>query len=377
MLVADPKRAVDSFASLSVEEWIQAAKRQFYDRRGRLPAPTFEQTHRATIARLRAALERAYGPDEWWRADMWEPRRDRRIPVREHEPLGNYRLRFAEIQPPWLREAIKWFFARALEQGVLAWTSLPGYRTYLGSYFSEFLLGAGIDHPRLVEDESELRGVALQFLSHLRGRRSRRGDGPLSRCERRAVPDRGSGVLPVHGRPPARGRQGAGRPALDRALGRPRPPVAGGRVRPQQESPQRPDRLHRSRGARLGSSATWTSSRCPRDQTKTVIVDGERREVAGRGDPQAMRAFLLEVLTGRRINEILLIDPEPLSPLPGIDAQQRQRPGGVRRQAALPPDKDRRRARHDPGRARGRQHHRRAAALAARAPGGDEPSLAA
>jgi integrase len=56
-----------------------------------------------------------------------------------------------------------------------------------------------------------------------------------------------------------------------------------------------------------------------RDQTKTVVVDGERREISGRGDPQAMRAFLLEVLTGRRINEILLIDPEPLIPLPGID----------------------------------------------------------
>jgi integrase len=58
-----------------------------------------------------------------------------------------------------------------------------------------------------------------------------------------------------------------------------------------------------------------------RDQTKTVVVDGERREVSGRGDPQAMRAFLLEVLTGRRINEILLMDPEPLIPLPGLDAQ--------------------------------------------------------
>ena len=34
---------------------------------------------------------------------------------------------------------------------MLAWTSLPGYRTYLGSYFSEFLLQAGIDHPRLVD----------------------------------------------------------------------------------------------------------------------------------------------------------------------------------------------------------------------------------
>ena len=55
-----------------------------------------------------------------------------------------------------------------------------------------------------------------------------------------------------------------------------------------------------------------------RDQTKTVVVDGEQREIAGRGDPQAMRAFLLAVLTGRRINEILLMDPEPLIPLPGL-----------------------------------------------------------
>jgi hypothetical protein len=59
----------------------------------------------------------------------------------------------------------------------------------------------------------------------------------------------------------------------------------------------------------------------PRDQAKTVVVDGEQREISGRGDPQAMRAFLLEVLTGRRINEILLIDPEPLIPLPGLNAE--------------------------------------------------------
>ena len=51
-----------------------------------------------------------------------------------------------------------------------------------------------------------------------------------------------------------------------------------------------------------------------------MVVGGERREISGRGDPQAMRAFLFEVLTGRQINEILLIDPEPLIPLPGIDA---------------------------------------------------------
>jgi hypothetical protein len=158
-LAGDPTRGVCSFAGLAVEEWIVAGRRQFYDRHGRLPGAWFEHNHRAAIARLCVAVQRACGAGEWWRADVWEPRRDPRIPVREHEALGNARLRFAEISQPWLREAIKWFFACALEQGVLAWSTLPGYRTYLGSYFSQFLLEAGIDHPRLVSSETELRAV--------------------------------------------------------------------------------------------------------------------------------------------------------------------------------------------------------------------------
>src|ERR1039458_9155086 len=41
-LAADLKRGVDSFACLSVEEWVQAAKRQFHDRHGRLPGRWLE-----------------------------------------------------------------------------------------------------------------------------------------------------------------------------------------------------------------------------------------------------------------------------------------------------------------------------------------------
>src|SRR5450755_4012182 len=80
-LASDPKRGVDSFAALSVEESIAAAKRQFHDRHGRLPTALFEHNHRATIARLCAAVARAYGDGVWWRADVWEPRRDTRIAV--------------------------------------------------------------------------------------------------------------------------------------------------------------------------------------------------------------------------------------------------------------------------------------------------------
>ena len=323
-VASDPERALDSFVCLSVEEWIQAAKRRFYARHGRLPAAVFEHNHRATIARLHAALERAYSRGEWWRADVWEPRRDRRIPVREHEPLGNYRLRFAGIEQAWLREAIKWFFAQALERGVLAWSTLPGYRTYLGSYFSEFLLGAGIDHPCLASSETELRAVALSLLSYLRGRRGRRGGRSLSRTSVGLAQSAVQGFylfMADH------------RYEAANALGEPRwSELTDAHARLWRAG----EFVRRDRGTgpadyidpeALGRIVSHLEILAlPRDQTKTVIVDGERREVAGRGDPQAMRAFLLEVLTGRRINEILLIDPEPLIPLPGIDADAEHDP---------------------------------------------------
>jgi integrase len=317
-LAAEPKRSVDSFACLSVEEWMQAARRGFYERHGRLPGRTFEQTHRATIARLCAALVRASCTGEWWRANVWEPRRDPRIPVREHEPLGNARLRFAEIGRPWLREAIKWFFASALERGTLAWTSLPGYRTYLGGYFSEFLLDARIDDPRLAPSEAELRGVALAFLSHLRGRRSRRGGGPLSLV---SVGLSQSAVASFYLFMADHRHEAA------KALGEPRWSELSDAHARLWRAGEFVGRYRRTAPAdyidpeALGRIVSHLDILAlGRDQTKTVVVDGERREIAGRGDPQAMRAFLLEVLTGRRINEILLIDPEPLIALPGIDA---------------------------------------------------------
>ena len=309
-------RARSLVRRLSVEEWI--------GRRGGSSMTVtaacrarFEHNHRAAIARLCAAVERAYGAGEWWRADVWEPRRDPRIPVREHEALGNYRLRFAEIKQPWLREAIKWFFACALEQGVLAWPTLPGYRTYLGSYFSEFLLEAGIDDPRLAVHEPSCAASRSRSSSYLRGRRSDGGGRPLSGTSVGLAQSAVQGFylfMADH------------RHEAAKALGEPRWAEltdaharlwrAGEFVR-RDRGTGPADYIDPEALARIVSHLDILA--LGRDQTKTVVVDGERREVAGRGDPQAMRAFLLEVLTGRRINEILLIDPEPLIPLPGID----------------------------------------------------------
>ena len=57
-------------------------------------------------------------------------------------------------------------------------------------------------------------------------------------------------------------------------------------------------------------------------------MNGTPRQIRGLGDEQAMRAFLLAIATGRRINEILMMDFAPLSPVPGLDTSKAARDGG-------------------------------------------------
>jgi hypothetical protein len=324
-LAADPKREVDSFAALSVSEWMAAARRQFHDRHGRLPAAWFEQKQRPPIARLHAALVRAYDAREWWRADVWEPRRDPRIPVREHEPRGSIRVCFAGVPQAWLREALKWYLAACLERGLLTWSSLSSYRTYLG-YFSEFLVSAGIEHPRLA-GERELRGVALTYLAHLRARRGR-GDRPLSLSSVSHSQSTVSGFYEFMADHRTEAAKALGEPRwLELSDAHARFWRAGDFARRDRRSGSSEhsdpsDYIDSEALSRIVSHLDIVA--LARDQTKTVVVEGEPRAIAGRGDPQAMRAFLLSVLTGRRINEILLMDPEPLIPLPGLTADAEQ-----------------------------------------------------
>ena len=141
---------------------------------------------------------------------MWDPRHDRRIPVREHEPLEGQRLNFARVSPAWLREAIQWYFAAGLSTGLLSWTSLPGYLSYLGRHFAAFLAAEGIGTPDLgAGPEAGIRPVALRLAAWLRQQRTRSGLAARA-VHHRADPDHGGRVLRLHGRPARRSRPGTG-----------------------------------------------------------------------------------------------------------------------------------------------------------------------
>ena len=63
----------------------------------------------------------------------------------------------------------------------------------------------------------------------------------------------------------------------------------------------------------------------------TITRDGQEAEVAGLGQPATMRAWLIQALTGRRASEILLMDFDPLSPVPGINPAEVPEGGMVAR----------------------------------------------
>ena len=321
--------SVSSFAALSVEEWVAAARRRYHDRYHRLPPPSYLHNHRAAVARLHQALTLAYQAGQpWWRCPVWDPRHDRRIPVREHEPLEGQRLNFARVSPAWLREAIQWYFAAGLSTGLLSWSSLPGFLTYLGRHFAAFLAAEGIGTPDLdIDPEAGIRPVALRLAAWLRQQRTGSGR-PLApptigliqttvsgfyafMADRRAdaarelAEPRRAGLTDAHAR--------WWRPGEIAGSGRYRGPAEGNYIDPAALS-------------RIAGHVEILG--LPRDQARTVVVDGTPRQVRGLGDEQAMRAFLLAIATGRRINEILMMDFAPLSPVPGLDTSQAAGAGG-------------------------------------------------
>ncbi|MGH9187574.1 MAG: site-specific integrase [Acidimicrobiales bacterium] len=221
---------------------------------------------------------------------------------------------------PWLRDAIKWYFAVSLETGTLVWGSLPSTLSYLGTYLSDFLIGSGIETPALVGGpEVELRAVALALLADLRQRRSRRGR-PLAVTSVGLIQ---SGVSTFYA------FMADHRVEAARMLDEPRwleltdahaRLWRAGEYLKRDRPTDGSDYIDPATLSRIVEHLDLLA--LPKDQTKTVVVDGVAKQIAGLGDPQAMRAFLLAVFTGRRINEILLADFQPLLPLPGLDPDQ-------------------------------------------------------
>ena len=321
--VVGERPRVCSFADLSLAEWTAAWARKFHADNGRLASASTRYRAECAIRGLLRRLAIRYSDAPWWTHDVWCLRFDPRIPRRQHEPRGESTVRWDGIQPQWLRDGYTFYLYLQLESGQLTWSSVAS-RHVFASRFSEFAISRGIDHPALTGDPSQLRPLVLEFRAFLRQWRR----GTTGRKERGG---------PLDDRSVATTQRAIGN--FYRAMHDYRADVA--KATGDDRWLQLTDshaRLYRVEECRTGRVIRQADERnyisdadlsrmlgyiellgLPRDQAMTINRDGRDADVAGLGQPAMMRAWLIQALTGRRASEVLLMDFEPLTAIPGVD----------------------------------------------------------
>ncbi len=321
--VAAERPQVRSLADLTLDEWMAAWVRTFHADHGRLPAPGSRQRAASALRGLLPRLAVRYSDVPWWKHDVWCLRFDPRIPRREHEPRGESSVRWDDIKPRWLRDGFTFWMYLQLESGQLTWSSAAPWHVF-AARFSEFAVYRGIGHPALTPDPSGLRPLILEFRVFLRQwRRGTDGQkqrgGPLDdrsvACTQRVI---GNFYRTMHDyKAEAAAATGDERwLELTDAHARLYRP---GEFFTERIIKQADERNYISDADLSRMLACIELLGMPRDQAMTITRDGRDVEVAGFGMPAMMRAWLIQALTGRRASEVLLMDFEPLSPIPGID----------------------------------------------------------
>ena len=295
-------RAPASLLGLPVPEWCQQIRRVVHRRSGRLPAATTMTTIRRLLTRMMRLLVTASDTGPWWQRDQWNPVEDNRIPLRDHEPMGRYSVRFDRIGTRWLRRGLQWHCKVGLDTGVLSWSTV--HRRIVAVHeFDGFLAGRGVDGPWLADDAAGMRALMLDFLGHLRARPVTRGRRTGQRLSPASVQRLASDVEQFYL------FMTDNKDAAAAALAEP----GWLRLGPEHTGFYRRGELPGKPRPRLDGQVidddAMTRIMGGLDLLGAAVADG------GFGDEQAMRITMLVALLGRRVSEICLLDRDPLLPL--------------------------------------------------------------
>jgi integrase len=282
-------RAPASLLALSVPQWCQQIQRVVHRRSGRLVAATTMTNLRRLLTRMMRLLVIASDTGSWWQRDHWNPLEDNRIPLRDHEPMGRYSVRFDRIGTRWLRRGLQW--------------STVHRRIVAVHEFDAFLAGRGIDGPWLAEHPAGTRALMLDFLGHLRARPVSRGRRAGQRLSPASV-QRLAGDVEQFYLFMTDNKDAAAAALADPGWLRLGPEHAGFYRRGELPGKPRP----RLDGQVIDDDA-MTRIMGGLDLLGAAGADG------GFGDEQAMRITMLVALLGRRVSEICLLDRDPLLPL--------------------------------------------------------------
>lgn len=321
--VARRRPEVCSFADLPLTEWMTAWGRVFHADHGQMASAA--SRHRAEIALrpLIARLAIRYTDAAWWQHDVWSLKLDPRVPRRLHESRGNTAVRWDSLNPGWLREGFKFYLRLQLESGQLTWSSVMPQHGFVFR-FAAFLAARGIDHPALSGDPGGLRAIALDFRTFLhswtRTRPGRRpGGGGLTA---KTITSTMHAIGLFYRVMTDYSAEAAVALGDDRWL----------RLGDAHARLYRDGDWARERAIRQADERNYISENdlalmlshidllgLPRNQARTITRGGGQMKVSGFGHPAVMRAWLIQALTGRRASEVLMMDFEPLSEVPGLD----------------------------------------------------------
>jgi hypothetical protein len=304
-VAADSRLAASPQVSLldaSVQEWCQRIRAVFCRDNGRFPSPHTMRTVEWEIQRYSRVLEAAYDTREWWQREVWRPAEDPRIPQRDHEPRGRESISFTRFSAPWLRAGLQWFGKNVLETGQMTWSTLM-QRVCSMVEFDGFLDARGAFPPYLAGDPAAVRTLMRDYLAHvstkLAGRGKRAGE-PISVSQRKILVicvEQFYAFMHDHAEEAAA------------VLAEP----GWLRLGPQHamlvRRGERPRRSSRGEPHQIISDATMTEIMGQAGLLGAPVADG------GFGDEQAMRLLMLQARLGRRINELCMLDHDPLTML--------------------------------------------------------------
>ncbi|MFD4791629.1 tyrosine-type recombinase/integrase [Streptomyces sp. NPDC058459] len=307
-------RSARSLMALSHEEWAREVQRAVMrtdaSRNARLGTHVLN-----SVKHLQDRLAHGYHDGEWWRLDVWNPSLDRRIPQREHEPWGRSVANFSQLTTDWFREAAKWWLSVQLLTERYVWSSVKSRLDHL-KWFQWYIDQVGCSGPQLVDSPDQLRTWLRGFVDSLNSHITMTGPNTGARLSKNS---RRSTLVTIE--------------AFYRWMYDNRAEavtVLGDR---------RWDALdaHHSVLFRLEDKPRLTNQ--PPDDialedeviSKIAVGSGvlaAPKSEGGLDDRQAFHALMLLIRTGRRMNEVLMMDFEPLLPLLTTNKQQDKEPDG-------------------------------------------------
>jgi integrase len=308
-----------SIADLAVEAVTRAAILGFQRRNQRLPAPGTRRNIVGLIEHLHLYVTVRCSTTQWWAADTWDLCADPRIPQREHEPRHEQTIKFAAIEPAWLREGVRFWLRISLDAELLRWSSAVSRAREMARLFGRFLTDQGCVDPCLSEDPAQLRLLFAAFTEFLKTpAAAARPDKPLTSTTINTIQsivqsfyifmlDHASEAAAATGDP----RWATLNAAHLRLWG---PAFKTRRARTTGELTWYSTGDLQQMLAYLDVLAAQRGARVP-----VTHPDGTVSLVKGIGDPQAARIWLLQALTGRRASEILMLDHHPLEAIPGAE----------------------------------------------------------